>query len=536
MRLRYYSLLAFVVLAVPVRAAEPARSPTLVVRLNSIDDMLSDVRYLAQAAGKGEEARQFEGLVKAFSGPKGLEGIDTTRPIGVYGRLDANLPQSEVVVLLPVADEQTLLALIQRVGVKTEKQGDVYKVDVPNAPFAGYFRFANGYAHVTVRDAKAIDKDRLLDPAKVLPAGHGALVEVTVDLEQVPTQLKDLVIGEFTRNLSQGKEAKKPDETDAQYKLRCAAVDEITAHAKAIVNDGKSLSIKIDINPKSDELAASIRFTPKPGTRLAESVADLGGAKSILANLSGPDTAGFARGFVAMPRELRKPFDAAIDEGMREALTREKDKRQLLELIFKAASPTLKAGELDAAMEIRGPQANGFFTGVVGFGVKEGSEVEKALRALVKELPPQLSNGITFDVAKAGEVSIHQLNVDPAMVDREVKRLCGDKPPFYFAVRNDAVLLAFGDNALELLKEVVGREPKAGRMLQIDGSVLRLSALDKDKRTAEVARKVFQNARGDDMVHITLEGGKALELRISARAKLLEFGARLDEVRKKGDQ
>src|SRR5438034_910352 len=90
--MRLSALLSLIVLAVPLRAAEKPgersseKLPTLVVRINSIDNLVSDLRFLAEAAGKGEEGKQLEGLLKTFSGEKGLQGIDTTKPIGLYGR------------------------------------------------------------------------------------------------------------------------------------------------------------------------------------------------------------------------------------------------------------------------------------------------------------------------------------------------------------------------------------------------------------------------------------------------------------------
>src|SRR5262249_15223631 len=143
MHLRMYSLLAVVLVAVPLRAAEE-KAPTLIVRLNSIDELMSDFRFVLEAAGKGNEAQQIEGVIKLLTGS---QGIETTKPIGLYARLAQNVVESDVVVLLPVANAKTFLALLERLNIKAEKQkGDIYKVDLPNAPFAGYFRFANGYA------------------------------------------------------------------------------------------------------------------------------------------------------------------------------------------------------------------------------------------------------------------------------------------------------------------------------------------------------------------------------------------------------
>src|SRR5262249_18811539 len=149
----------------------------------------------------------------------------------------------------------------------------VYKVGFPNAKDkdkdAAYFRFANGYAYVTVRDPKAISKDRLLMPAAVLEGNATSMLEIAVDLEQIPGQLKDVVIGELTRNLSEGKADKKPGETDAQYKFRIAVVDELTTQFKAIVQDGKSVTMRLDIDPKKDEMSLALSFTAKPDSKLA---------------------------------------------------------------------------------------------------------------------------------------------------------------------------------------------------------------------------------------------------------------------------
>src|SRR5262249_54880156 len=203
-----------------------------------------------------------------------------------------------------------------------------------------------------------------------------------------------------TRGLSEGKSDKKPGESDAQFKLRVAVVDELSAQAKAILYDGQTLTLKLNIDPKADELAMSATFTAKSGTRLASSISELGVANSVLANLSGPDTAMFLRGFIGMPKNLRKPFEVMVDEAMKEALAKEKDKKELLALMFKSITPTLKAAEIDVAMEMRGPQANGLYTGVLGFGVKEGADLESALRAVMKELPPAERQEITLEVAR----------------------------------------------------------------------------------------------------------------------------------------
>src|SRR2546423_865106 len=115
MRLRFVpgaALLGLAVIAVaapaadrPAKAAKDAK-PTLVVHLSSLANLLEDARYLARMAGKEEEARQAEKLFQRQTGGKELEGIDVKKPMGLYGYVESDLPDSRAVLLVPVADQK----------------------------------------------------------------------------------------------------------------------------------------------------------------------------------------------------------------------------------------------------------------------------------------------------------------------------------------------------------------------------------------------------------------------------------------------
>src|SRR5262249_58335011 len=67
-----------VLAATPVRAADAKPStPTLVVRLEAVDDLLADLKHLAAFADRDDLVTQAEGLLRARGGAKGVEGIDT---------------------------------------------------------------------------------------------------------------------------------------------------------------------------------------------------------------------------------------------------------------------------------------------------------------------------------------------------------------------------------------------------------------------------------------------------------------------------
>ena len=116
------ALLCLVAVAPAARAEDKkSDSPSLVIRVQSIDSLLDNFKYLAGLAGREEEAKQVEGLIKSVAGDKGLEGIDTKSPFGIYGSVGADGFDSSAVGMIPVADETAFLDLLERVNVKPEK-------------------------------------------------------------------------------------------------------------------------------------------------------------------------------------------------------------------------------------------------------------------------------------------------------------------------------------------------------------------------------------------------------------------------------
>src|SRR5262249_5702083 len=258
-----------------------------------------------------------------------------------------------------------------------------------------------GYAYVSPREPKMLAKERLLAPAAVLP-GQTSMLEVVLDLDHIPDSFKDMIISQASLRLSEAKGEKRPDEPESLYKFRVAAIDELAGRIKAVVNEGKDLMLKVGVDKETAELVASLRFTPKPGTKLADGIADLGKGESLLANLTGPDSALNGRLFLTMPQALLRPYNAFLDDAfnMGTAAAPDEDARKLHEQVFKAIGPTLRAGVLDEGISLRGPSAKGLYTAVGGLAVKDGEEIDKVLHAVHPALPGPVQALIKLDAEK----------------------------------------------------------------------------------------------------------------------------------------
>jgi hypothetical protein len=533
------ALLSLVAIPASIRAGAdaPADTPTLVVRVRSIDGLLSDFQYVANLAGREEEAKQLEGLFKSRVGPKGLEGIDTKRPLGLYGTLDPNLTESTAVVLIPVTDQKAFLGLLEGFNFKAKKEDDgIYSVTPEQIPFPVYFRFANNYAYATVREKTALNNNKLLDPKKILAGKENETLSAAFRIDQIPDVFKQLITSQIEVKLAELEDQKQPGETEAQRKLRVQASKESARQITSLINEGGELALRIGINRQANDLYAELSLSGKPNSELATTIAASAGTESLFAGLVNRNSAVeiFIHG--AIPPNARQQLVKTVDESVHGALEKEKDpnKRQVAEKLYNAILPTLKAGELDAAVELRGPTENKHYAAIAALKLKDGRKLDKVLRDLREQVPQPERDKIKLDAESAGSVKIHRLDVQQQF-DEQAKKLFGDNP-IYIAVRDDALLLTGGEGGLTLLKNSLTSKSGIMPPFKLNLSIARLAPLMGAKQKADmnaVARKAFgSTGKNNDTIQFSAEGGRTAKIRLDIKADVIKFFSLLDKANK----
>jgi hypothetical protein len=528
-------LALFVVPGALARAADGgADKPMVLVRIEPLEELAADARALAKAAGREELVRQVQAILKAHTGPKGVEGIDPKKPIGLYGSLDKQLNRSQAVLLLPVSDEKTFLDFLGSFGLEPKKDADgLYTLKVEKVPFPVQFRFANGYLYAMPRFSATSAlpaKDKLPLPAAVLAGGEGML-SVTANLDRVPPAIRNVAVSSLAVELGHLKKAKAENEGPAHHELHGAVLDALAVQGRAVLEDGGAVMLKIAHDRKKNDLSLAASFAAKKGSALAKTLAGLATQTSLAGALLGQGEAmgGFLH--VRLPEGVRKALGPVVDEAVKQGLAHhDEGARALLAPVAEALKPTMKEGVFDVGLSLRGPNKGGKYTVVGCYRLQAGEGVEKAVKKLVGQLPEEARKPFTFDVDKAGGVAIHRVEQE------KLKAAAADMlggGPLYFAVRKDAVLFTLGEGALATLKEGLAAEPKAGKLLQVDLSLGRIAGLMKaqDKSAPEIAKKVFTEA-GSDRVRLSLAAGRRLELKLSVKTQALAFAAALDKARK----
>jgi hypothetical protein len=522
--------------AVPSRAAET--TPTLVVRIASIETLTSSLQYLAAQAGRQGEAKQINNRIKMVF-PKGFPGIDTRRPLGAYATLDPEGNPQDITgaVLVPITDEQEFLHLLANFKLNLRKGDDgIYEGSLPIGVFPVYLRFANQYAYVTIKDKSILASEKLLAPSKILAVDQSEVGAVNFRVDQIPKSIRDLLLSQFDAQLSNVEEEKPAGETEANHALKVQVTREVGRQVNALLKEGSELSLRFDLDRAAGALAVQVSVAGKPNSSLAAAIAGLARNESLFAGLAAKDSAMNELVHMALPDSMRPAFGKAVEEGIQSGLQKEKDpaKRAATEKLVKALLPSLKAAELDAAFDLRRPSGSTHYTLVGGIKLHKGEELEQTLRDLVQELPPEVRAGIKLDVETVNGVKIHEIEIQKQF-DANARRNLGDNP-LVLAFRSDAVLLAVGANGLSALKEALTLKPAPAPLLRLELSLARLAPLmnktPKGGDPQAAAREAFGAGKDNDTVRIVIEGGTALRIRLEGKAPVIKFLSLVDQKNK----
>jgi hypothetical protein len=525
-RRRHLALPLLFLLFLPgaVKAQGKTTPPTIVLRVNSIDAIVGHSKFLAKLVGQQDAARQIEGLIKSKIG--GLDGVDSGRPFGMYGRIGKELDDVSGAVLVPISDEKAFLKMLKSLNLQIVEGGDGIHTIKTGFGIDAYLRFANKYAYVTALDTAALKDKNILDPAKVLAGKPTSAFSLTIQVDQVPDAAKQIASIQAEQFLQEIQEMKVPGESDAQKAFKVAALKEVAKLIAAVFKDGAELKAEVDLDQKSGDLGASFSLSGVPRSELAAGIEAIAQNPSIFTGLLRKDAALNGLGHLKLPEALVKALGDVVDEAKGLALgsIQEAGKKQQAEGLFKAIIPTFKAGDFDGAAVMIPSGKHFTFLGV--FKVKGGEELGNTIRDLVsaslKDLPPALKEKIKLDADAVGTIKIHRMTLPvDALTAGALEKVLGELN-LYVAFRNDAMFLSLGKDGLQAIKDAIpAKGGAASPMLFYEVDVARLAHLAPPEQAAK-AKQLFPDGQGGT-VRLVVNGGAALTVRLTTNVAVLQF-------------
>jgi hypothetical protein len=526
------SLIFVLFAAAALQAQEKAAdTPTVVVRVKSLNVLLQNLNLVVRLVGQEEAANQIEGLIKGKIGKKGLEGIDPNRPIGAYVRFGKAIDEVNGAILIPIADQDAFLTLLENFGNYVKDKDGIYTHKINNVDL--YFRFAHKYLYITSLNTASIQEKNLVDPAKALAIPGDAAISMAARVDQIPDEAKRIALDQLDKIIQSAQKDGPKNETKAQQELRVALLRDANKIGSSLVRDAALVRFDLDISEKTKEMTVNFNVAAKPGSDFAKSIDAIGKLKSPLAGMVKNNLAFDGALHFALPETLQQAFGSVIDEATSRSLNgiQDAEKKKQAETLFKAIMPTAKAGEYQVVGVVIGPK-NDRYTFLGAVKLKDGDKLGKTVRDLIKtalaDIPEAERDKIQLDFDAVGAVKIHRFEVPKTpQLDPLIEDFAGDKY-LYLAFRDDALFLALGKKALPTLKTALARtDSVASTPLLFDFDVARMARLmAQTPEQKELAAKLFPNGQ-NGRVRFSVEGGTSLSARLQMRLNVLEFLVKL---------
>jgi hypothetical protein len=535
MRIRWLVALAAMFTLGAAANAQPVKAePTIELRLRSVNDLIHKAEYVAGLAGKEELLKQFQQIVKQLTADgKGLEGIETKQPFGLYATLSSDVVNSPFTVMVPIADKERFLSLLKdRLNITPEKAADgTYKADVPIINEV-YLRFANDYVYIA-RAVKDLDPKSLPTPKEFFAKEVGAVGSLLVRFDKIPAELKTFIIGQLELGVAEQRRKNGENEPAAQKAVLDWLAENFTGGIKTLFDDAKELNVRVFIDEKADDLSAELTLTAKSGSVLSKNIASLAGKTSVPAAIVGnTDTVARVTAKAGLPdsvkKELAKVVDAAIEDIVKKAGDNDKEP---LERLLKTLAPTLKSGEIDSAVAVTGPDAKGRHTLIAATAVKEGKDIEK----LLKDFAPHLGQAadIDLDVEKIGDFNLHSIAFKD--LPEPIEKVFGTKK-LWLAISEDYIALSVEPDGTALRAGLKAR-PVSVPAFSAEVAFAKLVPVMGHQLKPDEIKAMLKDAFGDasptgkDTLSITITGGNQLTVKAKLKGKGVRLLMTLDQFK-----
>lgn len=515
--LRWKGLCLLGVLAMWSASIAQAQQPTVVLGLRNIDELLSDADFVGEVLGQEGTRETAEQTIEAFTGGKGLAGVDLKKPLGLYWNLKPDGEIEMPVVFIPVSDRAAFGDLIRALVPDLKETDGQWSLTVNGQKL--FAKVANGYCFVSLSPATL---EKTSDPSKIVNLKYDIAVEVNV--AGIPQPLKEQFLQTTEQQGRLGLELGPEPENEAQRKGQELGFEWTLEGLKALVNDGDRITIGFDVNSKTRLATYDFGLTAKPNTGLASSMAAYAKLTPLFAAVA-PSSAPLSlvwsiptSGDIA--KRLDEVFEAIRDTANEEIEKDEKLKsdadRQVAKRLLDIGQATTKSGSLHSVLVIENG-GDDTVRLIAGTKIAKGDDAGKLLDDILKLTKENEDVAkVKVDVAKHAGARIHAISGD---LDDEAKAQFGDGPG-HLAVRADSLWFSMGGGNLDGLKKALdasgksSAKPVAPISLRIKPATL-VTLMEKDDESLIARGKELAGKSGDvlnvDVAPLKLGAGLHVE-------------------------
>ena len=403
-----------------VFAAPPPREPVAVAYLSSIDGVLDDIDYIVSAGGQPQLSQMVQGFVANLNN---LEGIDRTKPVGVYAFFPVDLgggkKDPDIIGFIPVTDIEALKKtahLSNVLSLEATDKPNRYEFKTPEKTFA--VLIDQGHAFIT-ENAQLLDNP--LPAPMALTEVLGKQYDIVIQLrrEGVPPFLIEMVkfglLSESDKEMKKLKEKNQPEDL-----LKVRGIEMGRSALVTVMGEARSVWVGLRVSRETRTAVIDAKLAFTDSGKVAKALTQMVESPASLAKSAGADAPAAVHFHVAMPEEAKK-LSAELGRLARQkkdpVASIPEPQRTSVNALIDVVQQTVNEGEYEVLLQFTGEPQTGM-TLVAGVHVADGKKLSESVMKLLPEARNSDKVGaVTLDAGEAR--GVHFARID-GKADEEV--------------------------------------------------------------------------------------------------------------------
>ncbi len=475
------ALAALPLLGLPDVAAQPSQTkPVLVVSFSGLDRLWEDADFLGNLGGVSNLADNLKQLLAAQTGGvPGVPGVDAKRPCGLV--VQTNGAEFIVAGYLPVVDLPKMIDWLGTSGVEATKQGDAYRVDMPNGQ--SLFVAQKGDWAVISVSTEALAQVPSAPPQELDQLASAYDLGVSAYIGNIPPMWKQLGLAMIQQGIQTAME-QQPNQSDEEFAAQKAMVQRSFEQMQQSLNELDRILIAVNIDGKAGVITLDLETTVIPGTESANELALNKDLKTKLAGFVMSDATLALRETVkAGPRSITQFKDSLSQyEGMinssldKDTKLKSREKKllkQLFTTFFTSLAETVEKDQLDFAMSMKLDSKS--CEGLLAMTLLNAQDVENTVTDILKQAAkdePDLAKVLKLNAETYKGVRLHVVGLPADALDeapQAFKDILGSNASAVIGFGDKLVCMAFGPDAVSSLEKALdqsGNEVAVNKLLE----------------------------------------------------------------------
>lgn len=461
-----FAIIAILFAGAPLQAVAQSDmdiQPGVVVALANVDEHLSDIEHLMEAAGVG----QMSGLVR-MGAAEYIRGIDADKPMGALLFFDEDNPEEPTVMaFVPVTDIEDVLDTLAPF-VDIDEDGDDI-ILTANDGTEITTRVVDGYAFM-VQDREMLENlpENPTNLLQDLPNQYN--IAARVFGQNIPESLRQQAI-DLIRSGAEGEMESLGDGPEAD--LQRANFEYTMDQMESFINETEEVVAGLAIDEDGNRIYIDFKMIGLEGSKLARQSNEYGkAAKSKFRGFLMENATATIHATGKLLDDDVQHIQKMIDD-IEEVAKAEVENEGLSDDEAEAANRVIS----DLINVLRGSLEKGTmdFGGAlnlqddkvqlaVGMQIAEGAKLESSVKELAKwaEAEEDVPLSFNFDVANENGVRYHEITVAIPESEEEMTDLFGSSVDVLLGVGDDVLYAAAGHNPKEFLNECMSGSAPSG--------------------------------------------------------------------------